>query len=339
MTDRVLPIILALILSCPFFSVAQEQGSGVKHMEGAFLRPLQERDSVLIADQLRYGVSLKGIDKGVSLAFPDFSEGLMDNVEVVAPWLLDTVKVHKGRKNAAESYDIEASVVITSFEEGSYQLPPLSVLMQSDVRVDTLVFDSILLDVKTMPVDTATFAIHDIKGQIRYPVTFRELIPYMIGIILLAILTAVICYLVRKYRRRASAGADPDEPAHITALRKLDQYRGNKFWAPDKQKMFYSGITDALREYIVARYGVEAMEMTTSEIFNALTDKEIPNELFDDLKGLFETSDYVKFAKLTVSDDDNAKALPLAIRFVTSTYQTIIDTEADKASAAKDDEK
>ncbi|MBR0361054.1 MAG: hypothetical protein IIX35_01595, partial [Paraprevotella sp.] len=38
-------------------------------------------------------------------------------------------------------------------------------------------------------------------------------------------------------------------------------------WVPEKQKAFYSGITDALREYIAARYGISAMEMTTAEIF------------------------------------------------------------------------
>ena len=37
---------------------------------------------------------------------------------------------------------------------------------------------------------------------------------------------------------------------------------------------------DALREYIVARYGVGAMEMTTAEIFEDLKGSGIPEELY-----------------------------------------------------------
>jgi hypothetical protein len=33
----------------------------------------------------------------------------------------------------------------------------------------------------------------------------------------------------------------------------------------------------------------------------------------------------VKFAKFVASDEDNAKALPLAVKFVTQTYQTDIE--------------
>ena len=38
-------------------------------------------------------------------------------------------------------------------------------------------------------------------------------------------------------------------------------------------------------------------------------------------------SDLVKFAKLTVTDDENAKAVPAAVRFVTSTWKA--EEEAD----------
>ena len=113
------------------------------------------------------------------------------------------------------------------------------------------------------------------------------------------------------------------------ALRKLDKFRGNKLWAPEKQKQFYSGITDVLREYIVGRFGVSAMEMTTAEIFEGLKDKEIPEPLMEEAKNLFVTSDFVKFAKMTVSDEENAKALPSAIRFVTSTWKSEEEEEGN----------
>jgi hypothetical protein len=195
--------------------------------------------------------------------------------------------------------------------------------------LDTLVFEPQKVEIKTMPVDTATFKPHDIKGPINYPVTFAEVAPWVAGGLLLAGLIALIIWLIVRYKRTHNPEYIKKDPAHIVALRKLDKYRGNSMWAPEKQKTFYSGITDALREYIADRYGVGAMEMTTAEIFNDMKNTDAPADLLEELKELFERADFVKFAKFTASDDDNAKALPTAVRFVTSTYQSDIEEGGD----------
>ena len=68
--------------------------------------------------------------------------------------------------------------------------------------------------------------------------------------------------------------------------------------------------------------------MTTAELFDALKDsRDLSPDLYSELKELFERADFVKFAKYTAPDEDNAKALPLAVRFVTSTYQSEIEEE------------
>ena len=85
------------------------------------------------------------------------------------------------------------------------------------------------------------------------------------------------------------------------------------------------------------RFGVDAPEMTTAELFDALkSDKDITPQMFSDLKELFERADFVKFAKHIASDEENAKALPLAVSFVTTTSQTDIQKEANGEEAAGD---
>ena len=305
----------------------------LKTVDGSFLELLQARDSILIADQLRYGVRLEKVKEHTALSFPDYgNEGFCEGFELVSPWKLDTLRVHKAKKGQEQSYDIEASVVVTTFDEGDYVLPPLVVSRQfPDGVVDTLVFNPQEISVKTMPVDTADFQVHDIKAQVRYPVTFREVLPYLgIGLLVAAIIALVI-FLVKKYSHKAAEAAVA-EPAHIVALRKLDNYRGDRLWAPEKQKLFYSGVTDTLREYIDARYGVGAMEMTTKEIMDAMKDKEVDPELMKELRELFERADFVKFAKFTVDNQDNASVVPFAVRFVTQTYQAELDKESDYVS-------
>ena len=315
---------VAVLMLLSFAAIARK--GEIVYQKGAFLRQLQERDSVLIADQLLYGFDLKGVEAGTTFAFPQVKDTLMEGVEIVGSWQLDTLKVRKGKKGAADQLDLQGGIVITSFDEGEYALPPLTLQrVSAEGVVDTLVFDSQTLQVKTMPVDTATFKVHDIKGQIRYPVTFRELLPW-VGLGLgIAGLIALAVWLIVRYGRKRDAEALRREPAHIVALRKLDRYRGSKMWAPEKQKAFYSGITDTLREYMDARYDIGAMEMTTAEIMKELKNTDVTADLQTGLKELFERADFVKFAKYTASDEDNAAALPLAVRFVTSTYQSDLE--------------
>ena len=297
-------------------------------MTGSFLQPLQERDSILIADQVRYGFDLSQVEEGTVFGFPQLKDTLMTNIRIVENWGMDTLKVKKQKKGQPGLMDLRGGITITSFDEGIYILPPLAVQrVTKDGIVDTLVFDPQRMEVKTMPVDTATFKPHDIKGQMTYPVTFREVAPWVAGGLAFAGLVALAVWLIVRYRRRHDPEYIHKDPPHIVALRKLDKFRGNAMWVPEKQKAFYSGITDALREYISERYGIGAMEMTTAEIFEDMKSTDAPKELLAELKDLFERADFVKFAKFVASDEDNASALPMAVRFVTSTYQ--VDVESD----------
>lgn len=313
--------IISIILTAglTLSAVAQTQEAKGK----AFLKALQQRDSVLIADQMAYGALLEEVGEGTSLQLPDFSKEVTGGVIAVKPWTLDTLSLKNGR------YDIEASIVITSFDEGDYRLPDLRIVStEPGQEPDTLIFEGENLQVKTMPVDTSSFVVHDLRGQIRYPLTFKEILPYLAIVLGAALIVLALIFIVKTLRRRNGLAAAPADPPHIVALRKLDRLRGEKYWAPEKQKAYYSGITDALREYIAARYDIGAMEMTTAEIFKSLKGTSFPKEFTDELKELFETSDFVKFAKMTVDDSYNSKALPLAVRFVTTTYQTEVEKEA-----------
>ena len=167
-------IYISLLFVLPAVSLAQEpvaslsqaapamQGEVVQ-MTGSYLQPLQERDSVLIADQVFYGVELPQVEEGTRFGFPQFKDTLMTNIRIVEQWTMDTVKVRKQGKDRPKLLDLRGGITITSFDEGIYYLPPLALQrLSKDGVVDTLVFDPQKLEIKTMPVDTATFKPHDI---------------------------------------------------------------------------------------------------------------------------------------------------------------------------------
>ena len=329
-------LILALLLTAASASAqdawrdttATDSGGRVILKETSFIRPVTERDSILVGDRLLYGFELDNVPDSTVLAFPKVANPFMQDVLALPMWQVDTLKVQKIKANNTRLLNIRASVAIQPFEEGTYELPPLFVQrIHSDGTVDTLQFNRQTIEVFTMPVDTATFVPHDLREQAGYPVTAAEVLPWVMGFWLAALLVVGLVSWILS-RRRAAEGSAFREPAHITALRKLDKWRGDKYWAPDKQKQFYSGVTDALREYIVSRYGVGAMEMTTAEIFEGLRGTDIPVDLYEEMKDLFERADFVKFAKYIATPEDNATVLPQAVRFVTSTYQTQVEEEA-----------
>lgn len=84
------------------------------------------------------------------------------------------------------------------------------------------------------------------------------------------------------------------------------------------QKTYYTELTDTLRKYIEERFGFNAMEMTTTEIIYHLQQNG-DRKMMDELKGLFETADLVKFAKHEALINENDMNLVNAINFIDQT--------------------
>lgn len=312
---KILLFVLALALGS-LTCRAQDDGT---------LRSRLSRDSILIGDQIEWTIDLQlAPGEGARVSKP--GETPVPGVEALGEMSLDTLSQKKGVLN------LRGRIILTSFDSGSYVLPPLYVLLaRTDGTIDTLEYAGPTLAVNTIPIDTATFQPYDIKGQIRYPLTFKEVIPW-VGLALLV--SALIWLLVRWIRLR---GQNRDffgkpvvkDPPHIVALRSLEKTRSQKLWQTGKQKQFYTQVTDALRQYIAARYEVPALEQTSAEMFQDLEDKAIDPALTDSLKDLFTTADFVKFAKHAATDQENENAIPTAVRFVNETYMKQVEEEEE----------
>ena len=290
------------------------------------LRSRLSRDSILIGDQVEWTMDLKlAPGEAVSISRP--GESPVPGVEALGPLALDTLGIKKG------IIDLRGHVTLTSFDSGSYVLPPLYVLLaRTDGTVDTLEYAGPTLNVNTIPIDTATFQPYDIKGQIRYPLTFKEVIPWVGLVLLVAALVWLLVRWIRLRRQNRDFFGKPvvKDPPHIVALRSLEKTRAQKLWQAGKQKQFYTQVTDAVRQYVADRYAVPALEETSAEMLDELKDKDIDPTLMERLKDLFTTADFVKFAKHNASDEENENAIPTAIRFVNETYMQDIEKEEDE---------
>lgn len=297
--------------------------------EGVVKSSSLSRASILIGDQTVWNLELE-MDAGDTVLILPYSATLQfdttgTKVEAVSDFVLDTVSL-KGGKCL-----LNAKILLTSFDSGAYRLPQPLLVVAGEDGADTLSVESPLLAVGTLQIDTAQYQIKDIKGNVRYPLTFKEIALY---VLILAAAAAVVCLVVRyiRYRREHKdffGRPIVQDPPHIVALRKLDKIRSEKLWQSGRQKQYYTGITDALREYIQKRYGVGAMEMTSAEILESLKDKQIEARPYEELDELLKMADLVKFAKFSPDTAANEEAVPKAVRFVNSTFMQELEQEKE----------
>lgn len=289
------------------------------------------KDSVLIGDQVAWitdftfpeGVDLKAVPYKQTLAADTTLRGAA--IEVVKDLQIDSVSLKNGQR------ELRAKLMLSAFDSGSFHLPAPVILYSIEGRADTLSIDPQDLYVNTVQIDTASFKPYDIKAQEKYPITIGEVLPWVLLALAVALIIWAICrYISMKRKNKNFFGKSVQvEPPHITALKKLEKLRLEKVWKVGKEKQYYTGITDALRNYIESRYGFGAMEKTSTEIMESLKDKKLDEKIFNDLDEMFARADLVKFAKYTPSETDNENAIPVAVNFVNFAYMQQLE-EAKK---------
>ena len=101
-------------------------------------------------------------------------------------------------------------------------------------------------------------------------------------------------------------------------MQEIERIKGERKWAEEDSKEYYTQLTDTLRTYIKERYGFNATEMTSSEIIERLLQEQDETALAE-LRQLFTTADLVKFAKWTTLINENDANLVSAIDFINQT--------------------
>ncbi len=158
----------------------------------------------------------------------------------------------------------------------------------------------------------------DIKGPVSAGMS-----PWVPALIILAAGAVAAAYwFYRKNKKEGSVVSEPPKepprPSHETALEKLnaamETYRKN----PDS-KVFYSEISLILRDYLGARYGMDAIEKTTAEIFYDMKHRGIEMKFCMSARDILSSCDLVKFAKFLPSEKDLEADWVRARQFVEDT--------------------
>ena len=254
------------------------------------------------------------------------------------PWEKEGVELLDVKPIATSSESpqliLQQEIKLTSFDTGYHRLPALEVIYILNGVTDTATSNNLGLEVMDLPVQEDA-PIRDNKDIIKEERNWQDALPYAIGLLILLVLVGLGWWISkRKAKEKPAPPPPPPIPAHKVALSKLGALKKKNFWQEGKVKAFQSELTYIFREYLEKRFGLNALEATTTEIKDQLSSIAIEKDQQKGLINILETADMVKFAKAIPPEDIHAKALVNITEFVENTKKEIVETAENKDTEA-----
>ncbi len=212
---------------------------------------------------------------------------------------------------------------ISTFEVGKFQIPPIAVQysIPPDTVWHTLKSEAIKIEVESLA-PSAEGDIKDIKPPVELPFDWKPLVrDGLAGLLILLLLGLGVYFWWRKKSGKPllPQKAEPPRPPHEIALEALETLSKSGLLEKNQVKAYYSEISDIIRRYVAGRFGIDALDLTSTELLDELRQVALDDSVFEKISDLTDLADLVKFAKYRPTDEENARVLALAFDFVNET--------------------
>lgn len=259
-----------------------------------------DKDSILIGDQITFVIQAENLDS--NSLWPVFSDSL-GQLEIVETSNIDSLKSDKG-------WNLTQSITITAWDSGYYKIDP--------IKIGENTSQQHFVYVNTISLTQEDTEIKDIKEPMEAPISFSEVLPYLLAILLLT----VIIYFVRRFlKNREQKTPEIKEvkviiPPYQIAISELEKLKAQKMWQSGSVKEYHTILSEIIRTYIETGLHTPAMEMPKADIIYRLTQRGIKSNSLD---ALLSTTDLVKFAKLIPTEIENENCMKIAFSFIQDT--------------------
>lgn len=266
-----------------------------------------------------------------TVVFPTFKprQQLVPGVEVLSASEEQKETIDQGQR-------LSRIYTLTSFDGNLYYLPPFKVKVNGkDYQSKSLALKVLEVEVDTTKLNQF-FGPRDVQDN---PFQWSDWSPIFWSSIVMLLLLVVAGYLYVRLRDNKpiikSFKIVKRLLPHQKAMKEIEQIKADKMVSSENQKEYYTKLTDTLRRYIEERYKFSAMEMTSSEIIDRLT-QDSDQQSLDELRQLFNTADLVKFAKYSTLINENDMNLVNAIDFINQTKleTQVVEEEKPQLSVA-----
>jgi hypothetical protein len=232
----------------------------------------------------------------------EFKITVQDTANVIIPKLenLVGVEIVEDKKIDTIKNQLIKKYILTSFDSGAYYIPQQQIFIKQRLHLT----DSLLIKVATVAVDTTKQKMFPIKAIQGEPYVFDDFKPYVWYVILALVIIGLILYFVlKKKKEEIEEVVIPSLPPFEEAIQKLHELDEKLLWQNNQIKEYYSELTEIVRGFIERELKVPALESTTDELIETLTDFadsesiSTNKETIKKLRDLLREADFVKFAK------------------------------------------
>ena len=289
-----------------------------------------ESKDVEVGKPFTFDLSLK-VPYGWYVEWNDFSiDSLSEQIDIIKRGEVERTA------DADSNVIVKQQLTLMAFDTGHIQVPSVGLTYArsfDDPGRLKAYTDPVNLYSTTMTVDT-TQAYKPIVPPIAAPVKFKEVFPWILGVLLLALIAFGVWYWLKHRKPKVDADGNiisgPVIPPYDKAVGDLEQLRQQKLWQSGKVKEYFSTLTDIAREYIEGQFGVNAVEMTTDDILEEVKPLHFSQETYAKLKETMEVADLVKFAKYSTTNLESENAVNSMTEFVNESYAQYKQRKAEE---------
>lgn len=288
-------------------------------------------DKVQVGRPFDFDLQLK-VPYGCHVEWNDFEGGaLSEQVEILKRGPVERTA------DADSNVIVNQTLTLMTFDTGYVQIPAVTLVYAKSfgdpMRLQAIT-DPIDLYVTTIAADT-TQSFRPIIEPIAAPFQAKDLYPWLVALLLLALLGLCLWQYLKRRRRQVDANGNvisgPVVPPYEKAIGGLESLRQQKLWQAGKTKEYYSAMTDIAREYLEGQFDINAVEMTTDSILEEVKPLGFSRESYAKLKDVMELADLVKFAKYAATNLENDVAMNNMTDFVNESYAHFQDLKAQEA--------
>lgn len=240
--------------------------------------------------------------------------------EEYLPWNgVDIVAVDSASTIADGMRTIGYDYTVQAFDPGTLTLPPFTVVTGA---ADTAF--SNVLTLKVLPVEVdSTMTLNPMAGVAAPATKWYDYIPTWVFWVFLALVVVALCVVafiaMRKHKEEIEERRTPPVPPYELAISRLNDLRTSNLASSGQEMAYYTELVDILRQYLHGRFGINAMEMTSTQIVKALRANPATKMSADQMRSVLSMADFVKFAKVRPMPGDNTRAMTRALDFVEET--------------------
>lgn len=271
---------------------------------------------VLLFLFLQSGLALQRADAQIQLlCIPDTNRMLLGDqqkikLSITADKAIRDIQVHLDSISKVQGFEIirqedwvesetagskilTKDIVFTAFNPGTFTFPGIAYTYEYNGMRDTGYSKAFTLTV--FPVETKTKDLQKNKEILTESKNLYDYLWWIIAIAGLLLLFAGIIYYIRR-RKQLQENRLPGLPPMQIALEQLGKLRENKLWASGEHKKYQFALTDIIRQYLNAQFGMR-YSFTTSRILMQLRQWKWPALWVQIIDESFRIADLVKFAK------------------------------------------